>query len=313
MISSAQIDTVGDRLIMARRNRYGTGMNTGDSTLDNALWLQAFGSDITQDDVDAVSGYDADGAGLVLGIDGLTDDGVTRIGIAGSFATTDVSGKDGTRQDKNDIDTAQITGYFRNDYESYYVDGAISFANNDNDISRKIVVGAITRTATASYDSDLTAFRIGAGWPTKENGLTTTPTLGMTWTHLETDAYTETGAGNMNLTVTPDDIDTVEVKAGLIFTGESTADDGSTIRPQFRIGVVGDISDDTADSTATFAGGGSSFNTTGLDKDDVHGDVGIGFTYTNPQNDTDISLNADGRFSDSYTQYGGQLTVKWKF
>jgi len=147
----------------------------------------------------------------------------------------------------------------------------------------------------------------------KEDSLTTTPTLGLTWSHLETDAYTETGAGNMNLTVTPDDIDTAEIKAGISFTGESTTESGGTMRPQFRLAIVGDLLDETADSTATFAGGGSSFNTTGLDKDEVFGDIGLGFTYTNPQGDTDISVDADGRFSDSYTQYGGKITVNWKF
>jgi len=314
MISSAHMNTIGDRLMVARRNHYGlSGMSAGDDVLNNALWLQAFGSDIEQDTVGDISGYDADGAGLVLGIDGLTDDGVTRIGIAGSYAETDVAGKDSTRKDDNDIDTTQITGYFRNDYEGYYVDGAISLANNDNTISRNIVVGSVSRTATASYDSSLTAFRIGAGWPMKEDSLTTTPTLGLTWSHLETDAYTETGAGNMNLTVTPDDIDTAEIKAGISFTGESTTESGGTMRPQFRLAIVGDLLDETADSTATFAGGGSSFNTTGLDKDEVFGDIGLGFTYTNPQGDTDISVDADGRFSDSYTQYGGKITVNWKF
>jgi Autotransporter beta-domain. len=37
---------------------------------------------------------------------------------------------------------------------------------------------------------------------------TITPTLGLAYSHLSSDAYTETGAAGMNLKVTPGDVST---------------------------------------------------------------------------------------------------------
>jgi outer membrane autotransporter protein len=117
----------------------------------------------------------------------------------------------------------------------------------------------------------------------------------------------------MNLTVTPGDVSTFEGKAGIKVTGKSVDADGGIGRPEFRIGVTHNFGDKTADSTATFTAGGSSFTTKGVETDTTKLDLGLGYTYTTPEGDTEISVNADGRQSDSYLQYGGGLTVKWKF
>jgi outer membrane autotransporter protein len=130
---------------------------------------------------------------------------------------------------------------------------------------------------------------------------------------LSADAYTETGAGGMNLKVTPTDVSNIQGKIGVKVTGRTVGADGGIGRPEVRIGVSHDFGDETADSTATFTAGGSSFTTTGVKTDATKVDVGLGYTYTSPEGDTEISINADGRQSSSYLQFGGGLTVKWKF
>jgi outer membrane autotransporter protein len=297
-----------------RQTGSGTGMNAGGAAKDETMWLQIFGASIDQDTVSSVSGYDADGQGIAIGIDGISADGTTRIGIAGSFANTDVNGKDSTTKTTNDIDTTQVIAYATKDYaDGMYLQGTASYSFNDNTGTRRVLVGAVDRTASSSYDSGLFSIGVEAGWPTEEDGITMTPTVGLTFSTLSSDAYTETGAGNMNLTVTPGDVNTVEGKVGVKITGKAVDADGGIGRPEVRVGVSQNFGDETADSTATFTAGGATFSTTGVKTDATKVDVGIGYTYTTPEGDTEISVNVDGRHSSSYVQYGSGLTVKWKF
>jgi outer membrane autotransporter protein len=289
-------------------------MSAGGTAKDESMWLQIFGASIDQDTVSGVEGYDADGQGIAMGLDGLSADGSTRIGFAGSFANTDVDGKDGTSKTTTDIDTTQIMVYANQDYgDGMYLQGVASYSFNDNTGSRKVVVGSVDRTASSSYDSGLFSMNVEAGWPKEDDGVTITPTVGLTFSSLSTDAYTETGAGNMNLTVTPGDVNTVEGKLGIKMTGKSVDADGGIGRPEVRIGVSHNFGDDTADSTAIFTAGGASFKTTGVETDSTKVDIGLGYTYTTPEGDTEISVNVDGRQSSSYLQFGSGLTVKWKF
>jgi outer membrane autotransporter protein len=289
-------------------------MNAGGTTSDESIWLQIFGANIDQDTVGSVSGYDADGQGIAIGIDGMSADGTTRIGIAGSFASTDVDGKDSTTRTKTDIDTTQVMVYANKDYaDGMYLEGVASYSFNGNKGTRRILVGTVDRTASSDYDSGLFSIGVEAGWPKEDDGLTITPTAGLTFSHLSADAYTETGAGGMNLKVTPTDVSNIQGKIGVKVTGRTVGADGGIGRPEVRIGVSHDFGDETADSTATFTAGGSSFTTTGVKTDATKVDVGLGYTYTSPEGDTEISINADGRQSSSYLQFGGGLTVKWKF
>lgn len=313
-ISGSSMSTASTRMAYTRQAGLGKGMNAGGATLDESMWVQIFGANVDQDNVGGVSGYDADGQGLAIGIDGMSDDGTTRIGIAGSFANTDVTGKDSTTKTTTDIDTTQVMAYANkvND-DGSYLEGTASFAFNDNTGTRRILVGAVDRTASSAYDSTTFAVNVEAGWPQENDGTTITPTLGLAYSHLSADAYTETGAAGMNLNVTPSDYDTFEGKVGVKITGKSVDADGGIGRPEVRIGVTHNFGDDTADSTATFTAGGTSFKTTGVETDSTKVDLGLGYTYTTPEGDTDISVNIDGRKSSSYIQYGGGLTVKWKF
>jgi hypothetical protein len=107
-ISGSSMSTASTRMTYTRQTGLGKGMNAGGATLDESMWVQIFGANVDQDNVSGVSGYDADGQGLAMGIDGMSEDGTTRIGIAGSFANTDVTGKDSTTKTTTDIDTTQV-------------------------------------------------------------------------------------------------------------------------------------------------------------------------------------------------------------
>ena len=313
-ISGSSVGTANTRMSYMRQTGLNRGMSAGGAAKDESMWLQIFGASIDQDTVGGVSGYDADGQGLAIGIDGMSTDGVTRIGIAGSFANTDVDGKDSTTRTSTEIDTTQIMVYANQDYsDGMYLQGVASYSFNDNTGTRRILVGAVDRTASSNYDSGLFSIDVEAGWPKEDDGVTITPTVGLTFSHLSADTYTETGAGNMNLVVSPTDVNTVEGKVGVKMTGKTVNADGGIGRPEVRVGVSHNFGDDTADSTSTFNAGGASFTTTGVETDSTKVDVGLGYTYTTPEGDTEISVNVDGRHSSSYVQYGSGLTVKWKF
>jgi len=194
-----------------------------------------------------------------------------------------------------------------------YLQSVASYSTNDNSATRRVLIGGGDRTASSSYDSGLFSINVEAGWPKEDGGVTVTPTLGLAFSHLNSDTYTETGAGNMNLEVSPTNVNTVEGKFGVKITGKSVDSDGGIGRPEVRVGVSHNFGDETADSTATFTAGGATFTTKGVKIDSTKVDIGLGYTYTTPEGDTEISVNVDGRHSSSYVQYGSGLTVKWKF
>jgi outer membrane autotransporter protein len=101
-------------------------------------------------------------------------------------------------------------------YSSYsfagggYIEGSIGKADFDFDQARRIVysVGglSIDRTATAGFDAEQLVGTLAAGYPIVRGEWLFTPSVGIEWSRTDTDSFTETGAGSLNLFVRGQDV-----------------------------------------------------------------------------------------------------------
>ena len=313
-VSNYSVNTVSDHLTVARASVNGnSGISTGDESLSSNLWVQGFYSDIRQNDKGGVSGYDADGYGFVLGIDKKISKYSLIYGLAFSAGKSEVKSKNTTTKAQTDTDTLQLTLYATKEFRNFYLEGMISYARNENSGSRHIVVGAIERDAQAQYDSNLYAARVGVGFPMKKNGFDIVPKASLNYINLDTQKYTETGAGSMNLTVDTENLSKATLKAGVNVSRPIVFNHGGTFIPMLRTGLTYEMGDTFNSSNSTFTAGGSSFETKGLDADDWSKDVGVGLYYISADKLKEFKIDYDLSHKSGYLEQIGLITAIYRF
>jgi outer membrane autotransporter protein len=286
-----------------------TGFATGGSAMSKAVWLKPFGNRAKQDTRKGFAGFDADTIGFSAGVDAEVTEGVR---LGGSFAssTTDVTGK-GAGGTTSEIESNQFTVYGGVTADKYYVEGMVGYAKNNSDASRTIDLGSLTRTAKADYDSNQYMLSVGGGVPIRvKGGSFFTPTAGLSYTHLSTDSYTETGASNLNLVVSSDNIASTVASLGAKFH-TSIKEGNGTLTPSVRGGISYDFSGEEAVATSTFTGGGASFKTTGADVEQFGSNLGVGITYDDGR--YSIGANYDAELKSGFVGHSGSLETRLKF
>ena len=275
-----------------------SGVSTGDAANDLTVWAQIFGSNANQDAVGTMDGYDADSKGLALGWEANKSGDL--MGLSVSYSDADVDGKSAS------VSHTDSTAVQASVYGTYNksTDWMIGYALANNDTSRTINLGGLSRTASGSYDSGIMSAKIGHTFATSGEF---TPKVDASWTRVDNDGYTETGADNLGLIVADSDHDVVTLRAG----GEMAhkVSNGTA-----RFSVMGgyDVVNDNVVSTATFIGGGSSFTTTGADADKVSLQLGLGYDSV-VSDDSTVSLDLNADLRADYDSMSGSLTYKSKF
>ena len=133
-----------------------------------------------------------------------------------------------------------------------------------------------------------------------------TPSIGLSHASVEADTYTETGAGNLNLTVDQADTSVTLGTLGVRLHGVV----GDMI-PELRASMQYDFASDEAEATATFAGGGAAFTTTGAEVENFGYNLGVGVGWDS--DGTSFSLSYDAGLKDSYLSHTGVAEVKVSF
>ena len=286
-----------------------TGFAAGDGALANAVWLKPFGNWSNQDAKGGIDGYDAKTYGISGGFDGEIAEGV-RLGSSIAYANTSVDG-DGAGSSKTDIDSYQLSVYGDYTADAYYVEGMVGYARNKNDTSRHISFGGLNRTASGDYDSNQYMASIGAGMPFNIGGNAfLTPTVGLSYTHVTSDSYTETGAGNFNMTVNPDDVDAVIGAIGARVHTRIAMGTGTFI-PEFRVGVSYDFAGDEATATGTYTGGGAAFAAEGTKVEQLGGNAGLGLTYDDGA--WSVGANVEAEVKNGFLGKSASLEARFKF
>jgi outer membrane autotransporter protein len=285
------------------------GMASGDTFYgDRNVWLKPCGSWGDQDDRNGVSGYTTDTYGMVGGVDGKVSS-VVQLGGAFAFAKVDIDGESTLASQSADVDIFEFIGY-----GSYSINDNTNlnfqagFGHNSNEGSRQIAFAS----AVASSDFDGQAYHLSLGVDrTYALGkqLTFVPAVNTKYIRVDEDAYTETGAGLLNLSVNDR---TVEA---LIFGADAklvyTLTDKASVFGDLGVGY--DTINDEASITSAFAGAPNTyFVTNGIDPSPWLVQGGIGAQYKIKDN-LEIIGRYDADYRSDYLNQTASLKLSWLF
>jgi outer membrane autotransporter protein len=159
------------------------------------FWIRGYGGTGRLDGDANATGADFRFSGVLAGFDRALSNGLT-LGAFGGYAEprSDQDGAVGSARTRNQ----QLGAYGRYRDGAWYLDGIASYARQNTDASRLVVVGPLVRTASGSYDGHAWAAHLETGY---SFGSGITPMAAVSWLRQTQDAYAEQGAGALNLNV----------------------------------------------------------------------------------------------------------------
>jgi outer membrane autotransporter protein len=279
------------------------GVAAGSASQDSAFWGQLLGFMARRDSDADTAGDQVKTVGAAFGADTLV---TPRLRLGGSFAygKSFVDGLDSAAGTSSHIDSYQISGYGSYDGGPWYVDGQIGIGLSNYNQSRSI--GFLAVPAKADYDGTAVSAHVDGGYDFALGRTRLTPIAALTYTHQETDAYTESGTGDAIAGAQSDSAQT-ELGAEAHWKIPLAA---GRLEPSVRLGWLHDWIRSPLVTTATL--GGTSFVTTSTRPTADGFDLGLAATFYS-LGDWQIQGQYDGNFYHGYTSHAGIVNLKLSF
>jgi outer membrane autotransporter protein len=292
------------------RSNLGGGLKDGDGEFiiprSAALWGQAFGAGMNQDEREQVDGYDARIYGVIAGYDNWINPSL-RVGVAGGYANTSIDGKGDTKQNSTGIDSYLIEAYGAFKGEGWYATGRTGFTWHDYDTTRVLTV-PFADSAKSNHDGDQFNVAIEIGAPMAHAGMVFTPVAGLTYSRLHQNGYSETSGGGMALDVGSQDNDSLVSSLGLKGLVPIAAD---TV-VEGRALWLHEFGDDAQVVTANFAADGGAFTAAGPSVGRDTADLGVGMIARIAENST-FEVNYDANVREDYLAHVGSARLDVHF
>jgi outer membrane autotransporter protein len=301
-------DRLQDGKVQLAANGDTSGLFT-EATKRYGMWTKVFGSHGSQDMQDGYAGYHANSWGVAYGLDTLlSNDWI--VGGALTYANTNVDLSDFRSGDSSKIKTYQLTGYATRDFGNWYLESMLAYAKQQYNGSRDTTV---TGVANSDFNGEQISSRITAGYAIALNrALTLTPYAGVEYTYLKQDAYTETGAGALSLSVDGQSANRTRSVLGAKLGTELKASNGLIVSPSVHVAWRHEFNNSGIDSAATFTGGGAAFTTPGQDIARDTMNVGT-MVSLQKSKDFSLALQADCETASGYRNLSAQVTGQWRF
>ncbi|MDR2981397.1 MAG: autotransporter domain-containing protein [Puniceicoccales bacterium] len=183
-----------------------------------------------------------------MGRDAITYD----IGlILGYNNTTDKIGNSGSR---NELDGIAMGAYFSTAYNGFYLNALGAYSINSYDFKREISVAGLESVARSKPDGAQYVGFLGGGYEWEFKDWAHGPTITLQYSQTKVDGYTESGAGDQDLSVGDQDYDSLLTSIGYrISTRVKT--NFATLLPEVRFAWNHEFLDDGKDITSTMASG----------------------------------------------------------
>ena len=286
-----------------------TGMAAGDFSHGVHMWGQGFGDWSSQDVRSGISGYNAGTYGMTFGVDNENLIKNSVLGVAVSYAKTNVNSKTVTTAG-TDVNSYQVALYGRYNLNARdYLSGMAAYGFHTNKTSRE---PAANTFAHGSYNAN--QFTVGGefGRHYHYRGALVTPDLSLTWSHYAADGYAETGAGGADLTVGSSSLDMVQGGIGITSGWTFRQKNGDVLKPEVHAKYLYDFSGQALNMTAQLAGGGAAWTASGASPARSTFNVG-GSLHLYRTNNWDFSANYDFRYKTGYTDNAVMLRAEYNF
>ncbi|HQP92311.1 MAG TPA: autotransporter outer membrane beta-barrel domain-containing protein, partial [Candidatus Omnitrophota bacterium] len=280
-------------------------------TPKNDIWIQSYGDYVNQGKRGISNGYRANIWGSVVGLDRLFMDGALRLGLAQGFGSSKIRSKDNHGQTSIDSYQTGLYGEYQGLDSPYIFDAALTYGYNDYDNARYINAGALQRTASSDYNGHQFSSYFEAGYKIEKKGFDIIPLLALDYTYLYLPGYAERGADSLNLTVNSQSYDSLQLGLGCRLS-KAIETINSIITPELRFRYFYDVINDAQQTIASFAGGGTSFATSGFKPAPSSFNLGARIEFFNKKNITFL-LDFDSSLKEDYYETGGSVTVKYSF
>ena len=302
---TAQNQIAFNRVVQSRQAQI-AGLSSGEAFAGNRdVWAKGFGNWANQGDLNNVAGYSVDGGGVAFGFDKQLSL-KSNLGISLAYAYSSVSSNSAVAPSSVDINSYQLGLY--GDYQlqpdlqlTYQLDGAINTNASTRSLSSFAGTTGVGANATGTYNSYVVHAGLGLKKFFSLNPSTRlTPEVRVDYTTVQTDAYTESGGGLLNLKVNSQSYETLYTSASLRL--DHTLSNGLDISA--NIGVAYNALDNNAQLTSAYQGGGPAFVTNGLEISPwlYNAGVGIGGMVSK-----DVELNVRYDIDFSSTSYTNQM------
>ena len=298
-----------NRIVQSRQDGQ-HGKSSGDSFYgDQKFWFKPFGSWADQDSQNGVPGYKSDSYGMIFGADANLSD-VNRVGVAFSYSKTDVDSK-GVASQNADIDsyTALVYGSHRlNATSELNFHGGVGLHNTDG--GRTISIGSTNSRANSSYDS--WSANVGAGVAhtiSLSEKTSLTPSIRIDYSRIRSDAYSESGAGVLNLNVGKNTSEALVL--GVDGKLSHAISDRATLVANFGVGY--DLINDRSSLTSAFAGAPTvTFTTQGIDPSPwlARGGFGVIGKVTETM---EVTARYDFEVRENFDNQTASVKARWMF
>jgi uncharacterized protein with beta-barrel porin domain len=244
--------------------------------LYDSLWVKGFGYFGNQGAEGAYPGYDSRIAGVMMGFDQpLAYD--TRAGVAIGYARSTIDGK--IFEANTGFDTYQAMIYINHETKTWFADGDVSYGRSNYSETREISFPGIDRIADGKYGGNDTTAYLTTGYHFLTDGIAITPLASLQASFIGLNAYTETGAGDLNLKIDSQSYDFLESGLGVSVADYFAMSDAIDGLPELHFKWLHELVNPTLENTATFtAAGSTSLTTPGLRSAPDMLDAGAGLT-----------------------------------
>jgi outer membrane autotransporter protein len=292
--------------LLAQAGDGSTGRGAGSEYESGVFWAQASGGVATRDSSADSGGYRQSFYGLTFGIDDHIDKDTT-LGEAIGWMHSKAGGSGDLTGDLVQLDSIQLTGYGTQRFGQAFVDGMFGIGINLYSERRDITF--LTQQASASYHGMQYMGRIEGGWDFPVNDFTLTPLAGFQAVRMNTNAYTESGAGAADIAVGGQGVNSFATTlGGKVATILPTA--WGDIAPEIKIAWVHDLANGAIATPAQLDSVSFTTATPRAAKDGAQ----VTLAATLKQGDN-IALRAeyDGDLRSDYPSNSGLVKVDWSF
>jgi len=269
------------------------------------LWVKPLGAWVEQDRFKQVSGYKARTHGLVGGVQSELAPGST-LGFGLAYLDGRIEGKDFALGHRSDLESLQLIGYGAYDLSGWRLQWQADATRSS--VKSQRWLGFIGRAALGSYHGNTWHLGMNLGKPMHVAASTVTPSIGIDWRQLRSGAYSESGAGALDLRVDAQKAQELVVKLGV----QTLHPVGPATQVTAHAALGYDLASGSNAVTAQFAGGGPVFRTDGLPRRRAVAELGFGIRHR-PSDALEIKLNYDLLLREGMTDQGASLRLDWRF
>ncbi|MCB2226622.1 MAG: autotransporter outer membrane beta-barrel domain-containing protein [Desulfarculaceae bacterium] len=254
-------------------------------------------------------GFNYHSGGVLGGADWLLGPNLI-LGFGAGFIQTefdwkDVSGKGAVSGLKMGVYTSYFTPRF-------FLDGVLTAGYNLEEANRDITFPGMDYSPHSNPDGYGLSAGVDAGMNFLVGGWTLQPLAGLNFYYVYNNAFSETGADSLDLSVDSFTASTLRGELALRLSRSFTLDNGTRLVPQFRLGWAHQFSLGDGDITARLADQdhGATFQGYDQDSDAVVPGVGLTLVCTNG---TQVYLRYDGELGGDMTSNEVQAGIRIPF